>query len=92
MPLPRHRLEELQARRDEESAAAERDKFRDYLWTAVQCLIWCALGLLGIGWGLHSTDATYGKIAFYAGVGAGNAGILFPLLAAYRRGEERGDW
>ena len=92
MPLPRHLLEQQQARRDEEATAANRDKFRDYAWTAAQCVIWCVLGLLCIGWGLHTNDATYGKAALYAGVGIGNGGIIFSLLAAYRRGEERGDW
>jgi len=92
MPLPQHLLDEMQARRAAEATAADRDRFRDYLWTAVQCVLWCALGLLCIAWSLHTTDEAYGRAAFFGGLAIGNGGWIFTVLAAYRRGERRGDW
>jgi hypothetical protein len=40
---------------------------------------------------MHTTDYTYGRIAFYSGVIVGNVGIMFTLLNTYRRLEKRGD-
>jgi hypothetical protein len=91
MPLPQHLLDEL-AERHLAEAAAERDKLRDYASAAAQCIGWCALGLFCIGWGLHTTDAVWGRAALYVGAGLGNGGWIFTVLAAYRRGERRGDW
>jgi hypothetical protein len=71
---------------------AERDKWRDYALTAVKCLGWCGVGLFLIAWAVHTTDETLGRAAFYVGIGVGNVGIIYTLLAAYRRGEKRGDW
>ena len=92
MPLRQDLLDAMA--RDRERAAAEADRARrlDFFRTALECLAWCALGLAGMAWGLHSTDALLGRGLFYAGVGAGNAGIIFALLGCYRRGERRGDW
>lgn len=92
MPLPKEVREELAARRESESHEAERDKWRDILLTSLQCFAWAAIGILLIAWSAHTTDLTYGKAAFFAGLGVGNGGIIFTLLAAYRRGERRGDW
>ena len=92
MPLPQHLLSELAERHLAEAAAADRDKLRDYAWTTVRCVLWCALGLLCIGWAFHTTDAEWGRAAFYLGVGVGNGGWIFTVLGAYRRGERRGDW
>ena len=84
--------EEMAARRREEAVQARRDLVRDLALTALQCLGWSALGIALILWSAHTTSATHGWIAFWSGVGTGNAGIVFTLLAAYRRGEQRGDW
>jgi hypothetical protein len=92
MPLPRQLLESMAAKRREESVEANRDKFRDYLVTALLCFVWCAVGTLFIAWSAHTTNETLGRAAFWGGLGLGNAGIIFTLLAAYRRGEKRGDW
>ena len=92
MPLPKHLLDDLAARRETESRSAERDKWRDIISTSLQCLAWAAAGIALILWSAHTTDITYGKAAFFAGLGIGNGGIIFTLLAAYRRGERRGDW
>lgn len=92
MPIARELLDALEAARLREADQADRDRRRDFFRTAAECLGWCVLGLTGMAWGMHTTDALLGRAVFYAGVGAGNAGIIFSVLAAYRRGERRGDW
>lgn len=92
MPLPRGMLEELTRKRREESRLANHDKVRDLTFTALRCWFWAAAGLACIAWSLHTTLMWLGEAAFWAGLGMGNAGIIFSLLGAYRRGERRGDW
>ena len=92
MPLARELLDAMETSRLRAAAEADRDRRRDFFRTAAECLGWCVLGLTAMGWGLHTTDELLGRGVFYAGVGAGNAGIIFSVLAAYRRGEKRGDW
>jgi hypothetical protein len=92
MPIPREISEELQRRRFAEHREAERDKRWDYVRTALHCWGWCLLGLVLIGWSFHTTDDRFARIAFLAGLGVGNTGIIFSILALYRRGESRGDW
>jgi hypothetical protein len=45
-----------------------------------------------IAWSAHTNDETLGNAAFWGGLGLGNSGIIYTLLAGYRRGEKRGDW
>ena len=85
-------VEAAQLRRAERDVEAKRITRRDLAWTALQCVSWVLLGLLLIGWSLHTTDLALARAAFYAGLGVGNAGWLFSVLAAYVRGEKRGDW
>ena len=92
MPLRKELLESMAQRRRQEMVRAERDKVLDLVLTAFACLGWCAVGLGLIAWSVHTTDDVLGHAAFYAGIGLGNAGIIYTLLAAYRRGERRGDW
>lgn len=92
MPLPDEFLDAMQRQRERQHEEAQRDRNRDLLWTAVQCMCWSALGIFLILWSAHTTDYAYGIAAFFAGLGLGNGGIIFSLLAAYRRGELRGDW
>jgi hypothetical protein len=91
-PLRRELLDGMAAARRREAEAADRVRRRDLARTALECVAWCAAGLACMGWAFHTTDPVAGRAAFYVGVGAGNAGILFSLLAAWRRGERRGDW
>ena len=83
---------EMARKRAEEKVEADRITRRDLLFTALQCFLWAAAGIFLLGWSVHTTDRTLGAGAFYLGLGVGNAGIIFTLLAAYRRGEKRGDW
>jgi len=92
MPLPRGLLEEMEERHAAESLQADRDRLRDFARTALECVGWCALGMLCVAWSLHTTDVLYGQFAFWGGLGIGNGGWIFSVLAAYRRGERRGDW
>ena len=92
MPLARELMEEMSRRRADEHVEARRVTRRDLSWTAVQCVLWVLLGLFLLGWSMHTTDMALGRVAFYAGLGVGNGGWLFTVLAAYVRGEKRGDW
>jgi hypothetical protein len=85
-------LDAMEARAARAHRDAERDRRRDLALTALACLGWSALGIVCILWSAHTTDFTLGTIAFYAGLGIGNCGMIFSLLGAYRRGEKRGDW
>lgn len=92
MSEPRERPDEEAVRRRAESRAADRDRWLDLLRTGTLCLMWSAIGILAILWSAHTTSVSWGRIAFFGGVLVGNAGIIFTLLAAWRRGEQRGDW
>lgn len=85
-------LDQMAAVHLRQATEAERDRRRDAISTALECVGWSMLGIFCIGWALHTTDITYGKMAFWGGIGIGNAGNLFALVRAYRRGERRGDW
>lgn len=65
---------------------------RDMLRSALECVVSCAMGMLGIGLAWRATDRATGMIIWWAGLAVGYSGIAASLLAAYRRGEKRGDW
>ena len=92
MPVHTEYYELLQQRRRAEAVEARRDTRRDLLRTALECVFWCGLGILLLLWSFHTDDDTLGHAAFWAGLGVGNGGWLRAVLAAYRRGEQRGDW
>jgi hypothetical protein len=91
VPLPQDLRDAMEAARLREAAEADRERRRDFYRTAIECLAWCAFGLVCMGWGFHTTDALLGRVAFLVGIGAGNAGVIFAILGWYRRGERRGD-
>ena len=92
-PVKRSELyEEIQKRSIDEAHRASADTVRDLAITAVTCLAWALVGVACIAWSAHTSDLFSGRVAFFAGVGLGNGGVIFTLLAAYRRGERRGDW
>ena len=92
MPISDDLLDEVEARHRGEREAADRDRWRDMGRSGLQCIAWSLAGIAPILWSAHTTSVAWGRIAFFAGVALGNGGIIFTLLAAYRRGEERGDW
>jgi hypothetical protein len=64
----------------------------DLLATAGACIGFVAIGALCVMWSFHTNEYALGRAAFFAGIGIANGGVIFTLLAAYRRGERRGDW
>jgi hypothetical protein len=82
----------MAAKRRQEHVDAQRDKGRGLALWALACWAWSALGILCMAWSVHTTDLALGRLAFYAGLGIGNGGILFTALAAYRWGERHGHW
>ena len=92
MPLPKELLDAMARQRQREHHDAERDKWWDYLRSALLCVAWLLVGLLLIGYALHTTDERIGRIAFWAGLLVGNGGMVTTLARAYLRGERRGDW
>ena len=92
MPIPRKAYDELIAKHELAHRAAKGDTFRDLLKTSGHLAFWVACGLAFIGMALHTSDPGWGRIMWLAGHTVWIAGVLFSLLAAYRRGEKRGDW
>jgi ABC-type siderophore export system fused ATPase/permease subunit len=92
MPIEPKRYQELIEKHEEAHHAAKSDTFRDLLMTCGHLLFWVLCGLAFLGMALHTTDASWGSIFWKAGHLIWIAGVLFSLLAAYRRGEKRGDW
>jgi hypothetical protein len=91
MPLPQHIRQELELKRVTEHQLAERDAFRARVRTAIMCVVWSAVGLFIMGWGLHTTDPDLGQVAWLGGMVVGYSGILFTLARAYLKARERGD-
>lgn len=89
MALERPYEAEQVARNAMAERAARRDDWRALGRTLVQLACWVALGLFLMGWGLHSTDRAMGGIFWLAGQTIWLSGVLFTLLAAYRRGNQR---
>lgn len=92
MPTLDELRDQIARRHDAEHRAAQSDTRRDYVRTALACWGWCLVGLGLVGLSFHVTDMTIAEVAFWSGLGIGNAGMIFTLLGAYRRGEARGDW
>ena len=97
MPLPKAILVELEKKHERESLEASRVTRRDLVRTALSCVGWCAFGgvIMGVGFHIYALTARQMAMAqgvFYLGLIIGTAGPAFTLLAAYRRGEQRGDW
>jgi hypothetical protein len=92
MPLPADLLEGMVERSQAAESRARWDLRIDLALTALACMAFSTTGIALIGFALHTTDPWIGRICFWSGLAVGNSGILFTLLAAYRRGERRGDW
>lgn len=92
MPLPEELLEPIAARNRAAESRARWDTRTDIVLTALACMFFSASGIGMIGFALHTTDIWIGRAFFWGGIALGNCGIIYTLLAAYRRGERRGDW
>ena len=92
MALERPYEKEQMVRNAAAERAAGRDYWRDMGRTMLQLLFWVCLGLGLMGSALHTFDAGLGGILWLAGQTLWLSGVMFTLLAAYRRGHRRGDW
>ncbi len=90
MPLPREILEQIGRERLAAQVAADRERRRLWLRTAILCVVWPLLGLWLLAWSLHTTNLMYGQVAFWAGLGIGDGGTLFTLIHAWLESERRG--
>ena len=92
MTPARKHYEELISRNEEANREAGSDTLRDLLRTAVHVLFWicCGGAFLAMAW--HTVGVVTGKVYWYAGMAVWIGGVSSSLLAAYRRGVERGDW
>ena len=91
MPLPQHIREEMELKRVDEHRLAQRDSFWATVRMGLMCLAWSAVGLVIMGWGLHTTDTDLGQIAWRGGQVVGYAGILVTVARWYSKARERGD-
>lgn len=91
MPLPREIREEMERKRIDEHRLASRDAFRANVQAALMCVAWSAVGLVIMGWGLHTTDPDLGQVAWKGGVIVGYTGILLTVVRWYLKARERGD-
>jgi hypothetical protein len=91
-PLLQKELERIARERLEAESEISRIKRRELVRACLECLGSAFLGLLCMGFALHTTDEGIGKIAFWGGLVVGYSGITYALVGAYKRGEDRGDW
>lgn len=91
MALRKQLLEEMGRAREAAELETDRARRRELVRAGALCVAWMLLGLYLLGWAMHTTDYTYGRIAFYSGVIVGNCGIIFTLLNTHRRLEKHGD-
>jgi hypothetical protein len=92
MPLPEKYRRQLM----ETHAAAERESRWD-VWRAMarvigEIVLWTVVGLFGIGLAFYTLDYELGMVYWWAGSIVWIAGVSAAVLAAYRRGLDRGDW
>lgn len=92
MPIPKSDYEALIEKREAEHHRASGDTFRDLAKTCVQMVFWVLTGWTFIGFSVHTTNEIVGRVLWWTGLAVWIPGVLFSLLAAYRRGEKRGDW
>jgi hypothetical protein len=88
IPTPEERAAEL-ARYEQLTTG---DIRRAFALAIASCFFWLAMGLVLMGWALHTTDREYGGIAFLGGLIVGYSGIVVTLARFYRRGERAGWW
>lgn len=81
----------MERKRVDEHRLASRDAFRANVQAALMCVAWSAVGLVIMGWGLHTTDPDLGQVAWKGGVIVGYTGILLTVVRWYLKARERGD-
>jgi hypothetical protein len=61
-----------------------------YLRYGFEYLIWLIVGLFLMYWSFHTTDTRYAGLAFWGGIGLGDAGMLLTLIRARNEAERCG--
>ena len=92
MAIHRKSYDEQIVRGLAEHHAAQRETYRDLLRTCGHMVFWVLVGWVCIGFAVHITNLAMGRALWWLGILLWIPGVLFSLLAAYRRGERRGDW
>ena len=92
MPMPKKYLDELEAKHLEAERQANRATRSDILRTLRDIFFWTLIGLIVFAFAFHVNDREIGIALSWAARGIAFGGVAFSLLAAYRRGEQRGDW
>jgi hypothetical protein len=92
MPLPQKYRDALIESREKSERSARQETTRDLLRTCGHIVLWVLCGLALFGLAFHATDYAIGMIFWWAAHAVWIGGVSGALLAAYRRGERRGDW
>ena len=88
LPTPDERAAALA----EDERITRREVRRAFVRTLGSCLLSLGLGVGLMGWGVHTTDPGYGRIALLGGLIVGYAGIAISLARYYLKGERAGWW
>jgi hypothetical protein len=61
-----------------------------YLRYGFEYLVWLIVGLFLLFWSFHTTNSRYAGLAFWGGIGLGDAGMLMTLIRARKDAERCG--
>ncbi len=61
-----------------------------YLRYGFEYLVWFVVGLFLLFWSFRTSDPRYARLAFWGGIGLGDAGMLMTLIRARKEAERRG--
>jgi len=61
-----------------------------YLRYGFEYAVWFIVGIFLLGWSLHTADTRYARLAFWGGIGLGDAGMLWALVRARNEAERLG--
>ena len=92
MPLPEKYRRQLMERSEAAERESRWDSLRALGRVVGEITLWTVLGLVGIAFAFHTFDYSLGMVYWWSGAVVWVAGVSVTVLAAYRRGEERGDW
>lgn len=91
-PSVQAEYERIGREREQASREADRDSRLDLLRVCAEMVGWTVLGLLLAGMAFRVTDYSVGLVFLYAGMVVNIGGVAWAIVAAYLRGERRGDW
>jgi hypothetical protein len=61
-----------------------------YLRYGFEYVVWFVVGLFLLFWSFRTTDSRYARLAFWGGIGLGDAGMLMALIRGRKEGERKG--